>query len=512
MTHLAVMVLFIISLLSGIRLAFDNPYMPAQLLHLPFIPQGNVLQWHEIAAYGWLALVAYSLLEWFKARHNQAPHYQRKNRFIQFNYLMILVQCSSGLLLYLNSLLINSASINSLLLPLHYFNAALFFIVVMLHMIDQIITQSWPLLLAFFVPKHLTLKAGITLSIVSVIGFALHYSHHAVHPELTAKHIKLATEITIDGHFDEDAWQSAQSSTVLTVQGNDYFDGVPVEIKMLHNGLSAYFAIRWPDTTPSYSHLPLIKTASGWQVQHDGYEKDDERTFYEDKMAVMLSQSPGLGGGYSVHLGKKPLADKPQNRSSRGYHYTTDNTLRDVWHWKAVRTEQMSFLDDNHFAAPSPACEACPRYTGGYRTDPKDSGEFRANWQWFYREKVTPLRLPSRPEIKQRMTAGQFNDTDMSWFDTLPYSEAADTYPVGTYLPSVLAYEGFEGDRANVNAKGVYKDGYWHLELARNIQHDSEFDLPLADGIFLWFSPFDHAQSRHGYHLKPLKLVMESVL
>jgi hypothetical protein len=161
----------------------------------------------------------------------------------------------------------------------------------------------------------------------------------------------------------------------------------------------------------------------------------------------------------------------------------------------------MSYLDDNHFGSPSANCEACPRYKGGYRTDPKDSGSFRANWTWFLPDTVTPLRLPIQNI--------QHSNSSMSWFETQPYSKSKDTLPVGSTIPSVLTYEGFEGDRANVSAKGVYKDGYWHLELARNVSSDSTFDLPLKSGIFLWFAPFDHAQSRHGYHLKPIKLILE---
>lgn len=508
-SHLVVMLLFIVSLVSGIRLAFDNPYMPDQLLHLPIIPEGNVLLWHEIAAYGWLVLVAYVLVQWLKVRRSNPKHYQRKNTFIRFNYWLVLGQCATGLTLYLNSLLVGLAELNGLLLQLHYFGAALFFVVVIAHMVDQIIKQSWQRLIAFFLPKNINIKASVTLGLITVAAFVLYFVHHMTFTELSAKQIPLSTEITVDGVFDEKAWQSAQSATVMTVQGNDYFNSVPVEVKVLHNGLSAYFAIRWPDATPSYSHLPLVKTADGWQVKHQGFEKDDERQFYEDKMAVMLSQDAGLGGGYSVHLGKKPLDDKPQNRSGRGYHYTTDNSVRDIWHWKAVRSKQMSFLDDNHFSTPSPACEACPRYKAGYRTDPKDSGAFRANWTWFLTDKVTPLRLPMRPNMQQQITDGQYHDNNMSWFDTMPYTKAADTYPIGTELPSVLAYEGFEGDRANVNAKGIYKEGYWHLELARNIKHESKFDLAIENGVYLWFAPFDHAQSRHGYHLKPLKLVMK---
>jgi hypothetical protein len=508
-SHTVVILLFIVSLGSGIRLAFDNPYLPDVILNLPFIPQGNQILWHELAAYGWLALVIFSLIRWVWVHFQNPTYYPRKNRFISMIYFAVLSQTITGLLLYINQWLSIMAQLNQWLLLAHYLLAGVFLLLVIIHLSEQTLVKSWPYLLDILVPRQINIKAVLALTLALSTAGALYYSHHHNHQILLAQKIPLTDEIRIDGHFDEAAWQSAPVTTIFTTQGNDYFSAVPVEIRMLHNGLSGYFAIRWPDTTASYSHLPLHKTAGGWQVKHDGFAKDDERTFYEDKMAVMLSQNPGLAGGYSVHLGKKPLADKPQNRSGRGYHYSPDSSIRDVWHFKAVRTKQMSYLDDNHFGAPSPGCEACPRYTAGYRTDPKDSGAFRANWTWFLPDTITPLRLPMHPDTQQQVTNGQFDANTISWFDTIPYSEKADTYPLGTYLPSVLNYEGFEGDRANVSAKGFYHNGYWHLELARNLKHESEFDLPLEDGIFLWFSPFDHAQSRHGYHLKPLKLVMK---
>ena len=60
--HLLVFFLFIGSLFTGIRLAFDNPYMPEQLLHNLLIPQGNVFFWHEIFAYFWLSITCYVLI------------------------------------------------------------------------------------------------------------------------------------------------------------------------------------------------------------------------------------------------------------------------------------------------------------------------------------------------------------------------------------------------------------------------------------------------------------------
>lgn len=498
--HLSVTVLFSVSLLSGLRLAFDNPYMNQTLLHSGLIPQGNMFLWHEISAYFWIAIVSYVLYKWYQAKRQQPKHYKRQNPIITVVCLLTLIQCASGLLLYINPI----DGLNSLLLPLHYFLSFIMLTLVVVHIIEQLIKRSLAFVFTMFMPTRIGFKTLIAVGCIGLISGGLYYYQHYFFTPLQAKKIDLAVDIRIDGKFDETSWHDAPSVTVYTSQGNDYFAQTPIEIKMLHNGLSAYFAIRWPDPTPSFSHLPLQKTAQGWQVQHDGFAVDDERSYYEDKLAVMLSDDPGLAGGYSVHLGDKPLADKPKSRSGRGFHYTEDNSLRDIWHWKAVRVKRMSYLDDNHFGAPMADCRACPRYKGGYNTDPKDSGSFRANWQWFLPQQVTPLRLPSDQAQLEKVQ----QQASMSWFDTKPYVKSEDDLPIGTQLPSVLNYEGFEGDRAHVAAKGEWKDGYWQLELARNIVTDSDFDLPLQTATYLWFVPFDHAQSRHSYHLKPVKLIM----
>jgi len=223
----------------------------------------------------------------------------------------------------------------------------------------------------------------------------------------------------------------------------------------------------------------------------------------------MLSENNQLAGGNSIHLGETPLKNHPKSRSKRGFHYTTDNSLRDVWHWKAVRVSEMSYLDDNHFAAPSSPCQACPRYKAGYRTDPQDSGANRNNWAWFYPDNIVPLRLPKLPQLKQDIINNQYIAPSLSWYQTEPYTQQRDDYPIGTRLPSVLSYEDFEGDRANVQAKGRWHEGYWYLELSRNLEKNSTYDLTIKDGLYLWFTTFDHAQSRHSYHLSPIKVMLE---
>ena len=81
----------------------------------------------------------------------------------------------------------------------------------------------------------------------------------------------------------------------------------------------------------------MIKREDGWHLLHDRADLADVNTFYEDKFAVAFTTTALFGGGNSTHLGAKPLADKPAPLHARGYHYTTDNTLVDVWQWKASR-------------------------------------------------------------------------------------------------------------------------------------------------------------------------------
>ena len=59
----------------------------------------------------------------------------------------------------------------------------------------------------------------------------------------------------------------------------------------------------------------------------------------------------GLAGPHPAHA-HQPLRDKPENWHGKGYHYTNDDSIVDVWHWKAVRTNDMFIADDNFFGPP----------------------------------------------------------------------------------------------------------------------------------------------------------------
>ena len=97
--------------------------------------------------------------------------------------------------------------------------------------------------------------------------------------------------------------------------------------------------------------------------------------FYEDKLAIIFSDKPAIGGSGVSNLGPAPLpADKPRPLNERGFHFTTDGSYVDMWQWKASRGGMLGRVDDQYIGPPRDvsADEAAyrARYQGGYWNDP----------------------------------------------------------------------------------------------------------------------------------------------
>ena len=85
--------------------------------------------------------------------------------------------------------------------------------------------------------------------------------------------------------FQKPTRDSCVPPFALTTSQGGNFDGTGetrVEIRAVHDGTWAYFLFVWEDPTRSLKQLPLKKTADGWTLLHDGYERGDEHKYNED--------------------------------------------------------------------------------------------------------------------------------------------------------------------------------------------------------------------------------------
>lgn len=517
MLHLAAIVAVIFNLVSGLRFAIlDKPWL---LWLSPVLPQG-ALHWLHVASGCGLTVIAlfYVIQQSLKSDTGKS----RKSSFLQtyhwlvtwFGYIALLVSLVTGWLFVLD---------RQGWVPyadLHFWAALGMAAYVLLHGGMYFVQFGLPAFKRIlFADRSRRLLNACIAGIALVAAFGVWLSMDLFPGRtLTVSHIPMETFIRIDGKADEAAWQEAESQTVVTHGGANFGDGTtPISIRALENGVEAFFHISWHDSTWSLKHLPLVKTPEGWQVQQEGFYRFDETRFYEDKLAVMLFDECQLGGAGTAHLGPKPLSDRPANWHGKGYHYAEDGRVRDIWHWKAVRTNDMVLADDNFFAGPVEARAGERRYKAGYVADGKSSGAYVMNWRWYKKAGVIPKRLPEDPEsiapYQSRPGEPQngANRSDPSWvipwFDYEPYEPEEDHFSVGTVMPSVMYRSNrFEGDRAHVRAHGVWEDGVWSLELSRRLDTGSRHDVPIRDGTCLWVSAFDHSQVAHTRHQRGILL------
>ncbi|MBL8348503.1 MAG: cytochrome b/b6 domain-containing protein [Rubrivivax sp.] len=491
--------------------------------------QGNVPWWHFASAATLVALVAayfvflarMGLLGRLSVRLASLRSADRQARWQALNKLVYWVALAllgasavSGSLMYFKPGLLPGEPLASV----HRFLSWAFVAYIALHVLAQWgmggfrqITKLLTPRVAYGTGAALALAAGVAVAAVTVAVDSGSLT--------TLQVMRTTAPPALDGDSTDAAWAAAPEVVVHTTRGNGLEGGeVAVHVKALHDGKRAYLLFRWPDATRSQKHLPVVKTEAGWKLLHHNYFANDENEFYEDKFAVMLARSP-VAGGNTVRLGSQPLAGKPGPTHGLGLHVTSDGTYADVWHWKSVRSGSIQQFDDNHFGPPLEAKKGQARYTGGYTQDPHRGGGFEQNFESGGEGSLVRLKYLPRDLAAVQARMKSFNpspeasdegDFAMPRGEVVPYSAAADAQiPVGTVLPSVVYDRPFEGDRGDVSAHARWKDGWWTMEASRLLDTGSRFDQPIADGIYLWVSVFDHSQVRHTRHVRPLQIKVQ---
>lgn len=507
--HLTVIGLTLTSLLTGLRIATLSH---SELMRFnALLPQGYLHGLHLYSAIGLISVsvgyIVYLIMP--PKKGSEALASTRFHRIvIDFGRVVMLMSIISGILLYLG--VFSSA----LLHETHYWSALSMLTYLGLHIGGHFVqygVKAFNLILfpgAFVFKKEFAVFASAPVVFVLLFFLSDNRAYHL----LSVKQIPLTTLINIDGLANEAVWNDAEAVVINTFAGVNFEDGESkVTVKAVQNGYDLFFHFSWDDPTKSLQHLPLVKGRAGWKVMESGFYRFDENKYYEDKFAVMISTNCEPGASKTVHLGPKPIADKPGNWHGKGYHYAEDGKVRDLWHWKAVRTNDMRLADDNFIGQADVIRDGLRRYSAGYQADGKESGGYDANWQWYTPDGVTPKLLPKQPA---QLDAYQKSSNDSAklnwvipWFDYDLYNPEKDVYPPGTVMPSVLYVSNrFEGDRANVQARAEWHEGKWSLETARSLDTGSAYDVVLDDGVCVWVSAFDHAQVAHTRHVLPIRL------
>ena len=542
--HWITVVAATVSLATGLRISADALDAVISRWMAPILPQGEIWSVHIIAGltlFG--ASTAYPVyMALGRLGSRVAPRRIKtartaasaKLRWMGVNvllhwllYAIVVVLTATGVLLFLG--------FGGWVVSVHVTAAMSMLAYTMAHIVAHFGYGGWRQLLRIFRPASLAPTIGqrsrrplLIASLIAVpAAAAVAGLDYGSRDQLVVGRTPVAP--VLDGALDEATWRSAIPVRIRTQQGAN-LNGAgesTVEVRAVRDESKIYFAFRWQDPTRSLARLPMVKRPDGWHVVAAHAGQADVVDFYEDKFSVIFSRSNAFGGGGATHLGPKPLADKPSALNQRGLHYTVDGSIIDMWQWKASRGGLLGYVDDQYIGPPREptADEAAQRarYQGGYWNDPGRafySYNFGFEGPGGYAGPVKPRRLPINSAAAMA-ALGRFDaenpdasyDEGGQWWmtaaETAPYSEEADArIPVGTVMPGVLINGEYEGDRANVRGAARWKDGYWTLETARDLKTGSAYDVDFEPGVplYLWVAVFDHTQTRHTRHVRPLTL------
>jgi len=138
-----------------------------------------------------------------------------------------------------------------------------------------------------------------------------------------------------------------------------------------------------------------------------------------------------------------------------------------------------------------------------------------------YRLTVQPRRLPKswtttlaalgRIDLDPDHSESDGSRWSMTEAESEPYSLERDSQiPVGTIIPGLIAADWLDQNQdLQVRGAARWAAGRWMLEASRRLNGDQAGTVPIMTGTYMRLAAFDHAQTHHTRHLRPILLEVE---
>ena len=541
--HWTTAIALLVSLFTGIRIAADAVHAPFSKWLSPILPQGEIFSWHFLAG---LALFfcgsAYAVyiargglaqrnsLKQARVLTLPAPARQKwsaVNVLLHwFLYALIVFLTGTGVILYLGY--------GGWWVYVHSTAAFVSLTYIFIHVTGHYLQGGWWQIFRVFRPVRLAITSAVkprpllfALAAGTLFGAGVAALDWATRDTLVIARVGEAPKL--DGAMGDPAWSRARPVYIHTQQGGNLGGSGEsmVEVRALRDADNVYFAFRWEDPTRSLRRIPIIKKDDGWHVLDTNTGRQDALDFYEDKISIIFSDNPSLGGSGATSMGPHPLPDdKPRPLNERGFHFTTDGSIIDMWQWKASRGGVLGRVDSQYIGPPYEPSKAeasyDARYQGGYTNKP-GKAFYSYNFKFVHKDDNGPVTVQRLPKDLQAQVAalGKYDldpnssdDESGRWYmfeeESEPYTAEADArIPVGTILPGVIIAGKYEGERAEVTGVSKWKDGHWTLETKRNLKAAGKYgkDFVAGHDLYMWVAVFDHTQTRHTVHARPVRVV-----
>lgn len=271
---------------------------------------------------------------------------------------------------------------------------------------------------------------------------------------------RVDTPPELDGISNDTVWAENDVS-VINVNGGA-IRRVDVTIQAVYDDQNLYMVLQWADDTESVDRRL-------WTYTRDGWEHESK----EDRFSI-LWQITDIDGFETIGCNIACHSDDPPI----GMWFNNPGEYGDLWNWKASRTNPMGFIDDAWMGPYSGHPD------GGRYVDPGISS--------YARNEVPSGDAPAFVwrDINARTNPPAIDATEnfLLDVDVVPITELM-AFSVGDTVPGYILRQP-SGSRADIQARGIWLDGTWTVELVRPL--DTGENAILADGttpVDITFAP-----------------------
>lgn len=306
--------------------------------------------------------------------------------------------------------------------------------------------------------------------------------------DLVAEYTKEA--ITLDGNPSEAAWAKAKAIETQTVAG---IGATTVTMKALYDDQNIYIFARWLDESKTESVL-----MDGWEYKGGKWELwKDPVTGRAEEDRFSIQWEIGTVQGFAT-LGCQALCHPGQaGWKDPGLRMHTKNPgeRTDEWHWKSARSNPLGMIHDKYIYD---------------KVDPEDvEAGHGGDGPGYYgrnrnKDKTGPEYLELSP--KDKADATFMLQSEIAGGKAAPLATYTGTIAEGTLAPGrTLDESKAVGDVADPKVKGVFKDGYWILEIKRALNTGSTNDVQFdpAKKYHFAIAVFDNSghEPQHSYQV-----------
>lgn len=285
-------------------------------------------------------------------------------------------------------------------------------------------------------------------------------------------------KIKADGQITEKAWRTGKF-TIIATSG-----GPKVYMKSAYGDKDIHFLLKWRDTTNDNVSKTWEYNGASWK---NGLEQDKLSILWDKGDTVAYFSLKGCGAVCHTENEDKDLW------------YMATNSRKektDLWFWLAGVTNVYGFIEDRFLDdTVDPTLMKAAR-----RRDQGDPGFLKNGYKTAV-ERIAPTR-PTK-KLTGDLTV---ENTPYPTIEQIEDITTYKTFTAGDKEPFIYFTGTPTGSAADVLGHGVWKDGWWYLEISRRLDTGHRDDIVFEPGdtpeyYMFGLAVFDHAEPppiKHG--------------